>query len=511
MGTEDLEALVFGTAYVSEKKAKGKASKNEEAPLKKKRKTGKSKEDTKEEEKLEAEDEAEEPEKSKKTAAWEDPDDEELEVSLGKRRQLKAGGSSTVSGNKYEEILRDDFVKAHGLARWADEAKRKEKDDDSEDEEDEEPIVASSAKLTHSTDEMLGIGPLKHHKVKILRRKNLDISENSRADASVKALQFHPSAELLMTAGLDKKLRFWAVDGTEYRKVSSYYFNDCPLQEAQFTPDGSQVLAMGPYRTIWSLDVETGATTSVSPQMAVVPNRFSNLTMGPSPLDSGGSMSSKLFSIFGDGGDVIVCDVRTKHPVRTLRMSSRSRCSVFSLARNTLWTADEACFLYEWDLAMGKCLQKSKEAWATRIDSLAVSNVSPYSPKPILAVGTSTGNVDMFDIEGPKLSKEPEKTLDHLTTAATTLRFHPQGELLAMGSFLDPNAFRLVHSGTKTVFENWPTKGLPLQKVTAVDFCRRAGHMAIGNEKGHVLLFQLSHYERQTAAAASNAPRVIAS
>lgn len=171
---------------------------------------------------------------------------------------------------------------------------------------------------------------------------------------------------------------------------------------------------------------------------------------------------------------------------------------MFSSDRDTLWTSDKNCFLYEWDLGSGRCIQKHKEPWATEISSLAISNAGPYST-PTLAVGTRTGNVDLFDLSQPHLTADPSWQVDNLTTSADTVRYHPQGEILAVASKWAPDSLRVVHLGSRTVFDNWPTTNTPLQRVTAVDFSRRGGFMAIGNERGRVLLYQLSHYEHQSS------------
>ena len=51
-----------------------------------------------------------------------------------------------------------------------------------------------------------------------IRCKDANAMEPCRA--AVQALAFHPAGELLLTAGLDKTVRFFAVDGTKNQKVS---------------------------------------------------------------------------------------------------------------------------------------------------------------------------------------------------------------------------------------------------------------------------------------------------
>merc|ERR1712061_438498 len=108
-----------------------------------------------------------------------------------------------------------------------------------------------------------------------------------------------------------------------------------------------------------------------------------------------------------------------------------------------------------------------------KVTSLAMRRVAAHSPTPILAVGTASGNTDLFDASGPKLPKEPTSSISNLTTAVTSLRFHHGGEMLAAASKFSKDQLKLVHAGSSTVFATWPTDRTPLQKVTAVDFSRR--------------------------------------
>merc|ERR1719213_838757 len=109
--------------------------------------------------------------------------------------------------------------------------------------------------------------------------------------------------------------------------------------------------------------------------------------------------------------------------------------------------------------------------------------------QPTMAVWSSSGTIDLLDMSGPSLPKEPFKSIDNLTTTITKLQFHGKGEVLAGASKWKKNAMRLCHTGTWTVFQNWPTKQSPLGYVTALDLSRKGGMLAVGNQKGKVLLY----------------------
>lgn len=69
------------------------------------------------------------------------------------------------------------------------------------------------------------------------------------------------------------------------------------------------------------------------------------------------------------------------------------------------------------------------------------------------------------------------------------------GELLAIASSQKKDQLKLVHLPSCTVFSNWPTERTPIKKVTSLDFSPGGGYLALGNNRGRVLLYRLSHFE----------------
>lgn len=480
LGTAELESIVFGKS-VSEltsgsqetlpqrqkkRKQDGKLAKDRAAPI------------------------------NKKEAAWKDEDDETLQVDLQSSNRLqklkRANQERKLSGRDYEKRLRDQFVKLHGNAKWAEE-KTNIAESESESEDDEglaQAVIPTSAKTV--TGEAGGM--LKPHELDIRRLKDVHVAPDQKnSESAINALQFHPNSELMLTAGFDKRLNLFSVDGDENARVSSHYFKKWPIEHASFSPDGEQILMTGRDYNMWGLEVRTGTPFEIRPRTCQNHRHLYGLALGSNPSESS-LRSSKLFSVMGTAGTVMICDLATKHPVRTLRMSTPGHTQVFSTARDTLFTADQECNLYEWDLGTGRCMQRFREPWATKITHLAMNNITTFAPTPYLSVGTGSGNIDIFDVGGPKFPKEPTKSIGNLTTHVDWLRYHPTGEILVGASRDKQNAMRLVHMGTKTVFENWPSAKTPLHRVSAVDFAKRDGLMAIGNEKGQVLIYQLHDF-----------------
>ena len=88
----------------------------------------------------------------------------------------------------------------------------------------------------------------------------------------------------------------------------------------------------------------------------------------------------------------------------------------------------------------------------------------------------------------------PSKRLLNLTTPVECIEYSHDGAMLAMTSRWAKNAVRLVHTPTGTVFSNWPTSKSPLNYVFSCNFSPESGYLALGNDKGKVLLYRLKHY-----------------
>merc|ERR1719203_2386588 len=178
---------------------------------------------------------------------------------------------------------------------------------------------------------------LKPQELDIKRLKNVPvISGEDRGPAVIQTVQFHPNSDLMLSAGMDKRLHLFSVDGDENTKLSSHFFKKFPINEACFTPSGDQVLMTTGFGSrLWGLDVSTGEPLIIRPQTAQQHTRYFGLAAGPHAGDAPGMRSSQMFSIIGDNGTTLVCDAATKHPIRTLRMRAPGVAAVFSTSRDS--------------------------------------------------------------------------------------------------------------------------------------------------------------------------------
>lgn len=104
--------------------------------------------------------------------------------------------------------------------------------------------------------------PIRKGTLDVLRCKDANAAE--QAQAVVRACAFHPRGELLLAAGLDKRVRFFQVDGDRNRKLHACFLDDLPITAAAWTNGGNQVILAGRRPFFYIYDVESGLSTKVS-------------------------------------------------------------------------------------------------------------------------------------------------------------------------------------------------------------------------------------------------------
>lgn len=402
-------------------------------------------------------------------AAWHDSDDEGLEVDITAKRRLrklrKTEEDEVVGGLDYVERLRSHFCKLHGTSasKWAE--PREQSDSDSEAE-----LFQTSSKLVL---ESKGGRIAPHH---LNSRRIADVTKQEKGKAVVQSVRFHPEDEIVMTCGYDKTLRLYHIDNDRNPLVGSYHFENFPISGAEFTSDGKTVVVTGLSRCVWRFDVESGQAHPVK----LAGHHFERMSCV--------AQGQKYIGLGADNGHAAILDERTTRLAKLVKMNAETRAISFHPTKNSFYTADCEAYIYEWDIGTGRCITRFRDDAAVSCSSLAVS---PDGNR--LAVGTDSGIVDFFDLSGP-LTPKVVKSIDNLTTTVTSLRFHPESDILAMASKYEKRALKLLHLPTYTVYANWPTAKATFGKPNSVDFSHKGGHLAVGNQDGKVLLYTLDHY-----------------
>ncbi|KAJ2096782.1 U3 snoRNP protein, partial [Coemansia sp. S142-1] len=151
---------------------------------------------------------AEEEESTGPKAAWVDDDTKDAQVALkaqSRSRKLRETQSdNVVSGDVYEERLRQQFQKIHAVPKWAAEAEANQ--------EDGSELLKTTKSLLSKSSTVL-----QPTRLDTVRVRNAN--QTAPSQSAVLSVQFHPTSNVLLTAGLDKTLRLFEVDGKENHKI----------------------------------------------------------------------------------------------------------------------------------------------------------------------------------------------------------------------------------------------------------------------------------------------------
>lgn len=90
-----------------------------------------------------------------------------------------------------------------------------------------------------------------------------DANQHEYAQSAIQCTIFHPNAAVMLTAGLDKTLRLFQIDGKENAKIQSVFIKELPIQSADFSADGTRIYMSGRRPFYYVYDMQSGAIDKV--------------------------------------------------------------------------------------------------------------------------------------------------------------------------------------------------------------------------------------------------------
>jgi U3 small nucleolar RNA-associated protein 18 len=319
------------------------------------------------------------------------------------------------------------------------------------------------------------------------------VADANRADpnrAVVQAVEFHPSGRLFLTAGMDRTMRIFQVDGKRNPKIQGVHLQDLPITAAHFTAGGDEIIMTGRRAFFYQFDLGTGAAT-----------RVETLSRGRDALksleDCVVSPDGQRLAVIGGKGRVLLVSNKCKQQTGVLRMDVPCGAAAFSAQdENHIYTTGKGGAVFLWDVRQQACVDR-------HLDEGSLMGTALASASSHYAIGSSSGVVNVYRnsamrgvgdrcaSRGGDRREAPERALMNLTTGISSLAFNADGQLLAMSSRAQKNAVRLVHVPTMTVYANWPTQNVNLRRVSCLAFSPSGGFLAAGNDKGEALLFRV--------------------
>ncbi|KAI1884117.1 hypothetical protein AGOR_G00223140 [Albula goreensis] len=393
-------------------------------------------------------------------AAWEDDEDDEAEVDMTHR-------------------LQEQFQKAMGgTPSWAEEWKEsKKKDKHSEDEDDDDDS------LLRRTGNFVGSSESLPHGI-IQIKKCLDANNARLSDGRLTTVQFHPSAQVVMTAGEDQSISLFQVDGKSNPKIQTLYLEKFPVHKARFSANGEQVIATSSFKKLFYIyDMMDGKVIPIHTVRGLNEKNVKEFEVSPDGM---------YLLLSGRSGYLHLVTMKTKELVRSFKINGEVSAAAFSQDSGRIYVSSDEGEVYIWDAKTNKCVNRFSDDGSLKGTSIAVSRNGQY-----IACGSSSGVVNMYhhDTCLQESNPKPLKAIMNLLTSVTSLCFNPSTEMLAIASRATEEAIRLVHIPSFSVFSNYPvSKRSSVFRPQCLDFSPNSGFFSVANNKGKALLYRLKHY-----------------
>ncbi|XP_064404926.1 U3 small nucleolar RNA-associated protein 18 homolog isoform X2 [Halichondria panicea] len=418
--------------------------------------------------------------------AWHDEDDDNINVDVVSNKRLRklrrSESEKTLSGVVYNQRLRSQFEKLLGQPDWAavdsgQKRKRRRHADssDSESDEEDQQLLQKTGNLLSSSVERLPKDIIAVSRLK-------DANHTKRAQSVVRAVEFHPTADVLLTAGFHKTLDLFQVDGQVNPTLQSVHLERFPITTAHFTKDGREVVIAGQRKSFFVYDMVAGKITHIPGIRGREERYFDKFVVSP---------DNQLLVFLGKDGYMPLVSNKTKQWIGDLKMNGRVCDVAFTPDSQHLLSSGSDGKVYVWDMSTRDCVHSFTDEGCLTGTKLAVSPNSQY-----IACGSDSGVVNLYESEQCLRSgfPKPLRAVSNLTTSIDHLCFNSTSEMLATASQKKKDSLRLVHMPSLSVFSNWPTRKTPFSYVSAFDLSPQSRYLAIGNDKGKVLLYRLNHY-----------------
>jgi U3 small nucleolar RNA-associated protein 18 len=307
-----------------------------------------------------------------------------------------------------------------------------------------------------------------------------DANRDGVSDCVVQSVKFHNNSRVLLTAGFDKTLRLFNINGLDNKKIQSVYFKDLPISTADFTKDGEQVVLSGKKPYFYIFDMKHESIEKIPFIQGRNERSLEYFELSP---------CNRYIAFIGLAGSILVLHRNSKQLIAEFKSNTHVRSLRFSCSGESLFSVGGDGMIYQWDMNAMKCVHKFFDDGCIKGTAIGVND-------DYFVCGSDSGVVNVYDYNTVLHSERPipNKAIMNLTTFIDGIHFHPDSQMMAMYSKSKQNSLRLVHLPTLRTFSNWPTKLTPLNHVTCMDFNPSGSLLAVGNDRGKVSLFRLNHY-----------------
>jgi U3 small nucleolar RNA-associated protein 18 len=261
--------------------------------------------------------------KSIEKPVWVDDDDVELSIDilqtsrLRKLRTSKQEDVGNMDGAELEKRLRKRFEYSTMATARTDWARIDAPKADDFDEEEGDILGSSSAPLLSSS------GRLPPQILQVVRCP--DANQKDCGNSTLQSVHFHPGSDpdrpLMLTAGLDKTLRFFHVSAESSDKIHGIHFPKMPIYSAQFLGDSGKVAVSGRRSFFYIYDMVAGKLDLVPKIMGREEKSLERFATSP---------DGRTIAFLGNDGYIIMIDVQSKQWIADLKMNGSVRAVTFT-------------------------------------------------------------------------------------------------------------------------------------------------------------------------------------
>lgn len=391
--------------------------------------------------------------------AWRDSDDEGYENN---------GSDELTNKGAYRRQLENRFKRILGTPSWA-QVDRQPDDGDSDDE-----ILRTVGHLSKSKSAQLPKGQLEFKRLKDLNRDSYE------EGPLVTSIEFHPTSTACVVAGTRGIATVFAVDGKQNSKLHSLQLSNFPIRCMRLTRDGNEAIFGGSHNYFYTYDLLAGKTQRVFLPKVVTKVREFEL-----------SPCGRFIAVIGRFGEVHLLDAATKELICTLKQEHLVVSVAFSRDSKRLFTHSVDSEVVVYDIGEERQLHRFVDDGCINGSGVTVS-----ADQQLIAAASLQGVVNVYNYAEALTQRTPRpvKTLFNLTTPITALRFNHSTEMLAFASKEVPDAMKIAHFPSGTVFQNFPGNLSNLGKPNVVRFSPQSGFMAVAGHNEKVFLYRLKHY-----------------
>ncbi|KAL3880630.1 hypothetical protein ACJMK2_032854 [Sinanodonta woodiana] len=409
--------------------------------------------------------------------AWEDDDDlvERIEVKVSKTHGLCRKEKKDLSKKEYTRQLKAQFEKVSAPPNWAtlpSEKKREASEDGDSDVEE----------LLHKTGSYLAES-LTLPKGFLQIKQCTDANKETSSKSKLQSVEFHPTAQVLLTGGLDQTLNLFQVDGKNNPKIQSVFVDNFPMHCCHFSTDGEEVIMGSKHKSFYYYDMIAGKIVNVPWIKGLEENHMKYFEVSP---------DGRFLAFLGKYGAIHLLSAKSKEWIQTLKMNGTVMSVAFSKDSTRMFSFGNDGMVYVWDMNTRDCVHRFYDEGCIKGTTLSVSPNNQY-----IACGCYSGVVNVYDMETclAKQDPKPLRAFMNLTTPCTDTKFNSTSEILAIASNFSEKTVKLVHFPSMTVFSNFPDgHETNFQVPLSLDFSLNSGYFTVGTNKGHALLFRLKHY-----------------